>query len=48
MSQVSLRCLVGFAALLGFSLVKISGIHGRAAVHMNGYQRREKHESLRG
>ncbi|XP_043105727.1 fibrillin-2 [Puntigrus tetrazona] len=48
MSRGALRCLVGVVALLGISLVKISGIHGRASVHMDGSQRREKHESLRG
>uniref|UniRef100_A0A8C2A5X6 Fibrillin-1 n=1 Tax=Cyprinus carpio TaxID=7962 RepID=A0A8C2A5X6_CYPCA len=49
MSQGALRCLVGFVALLGILLMKISGIHGKATVHMDGSQRREKHpETLRG
>ncbi|XP_051764232.1 fibrillin-2-like [Ctenopharyngodon idella] len=47
-SQGDLRCLVGFVALLGILMGKISGIHGKATVHMDGSQRREKQESLRG
>ncbi|XP_016392170.1 fibrillin-1, partial [Sinocyclocheilus rhinocerous] len=48
MSQGALRCLVGFVALLGILVLKISGIHGKATVHMDGSQRWEKPESLRG
>uniref|UniRef100_A0A672M4G6 Uncharacterized protein n=1 Tax=Sinocyclocheilus grahami TaxID=75366 RepID=A0A672M4G6_SINGR len=48
MSQGALRCLVGFVALLGILLLKISGIHGKATVHVDGSQRWEQHESLRG
>ncbi|KAI2642446.1 Fibrillin-2 [Labeo rohita] len=44
----ALRCSVGFVALLGILLIKISGIHGKATVHLDGSQRREKHDSLRG